>query len=177
MESFTDEQLISIYQNSKDATAQVAFGLLYERYAKQLLNFFYFSLHNDREKAQDFLHDLFIKIIEKNHTFNSTRPLKPWIYRIASNMCKNEYRSEKVVKKYNIHVMATSEPAEYQDENENILRQCINKLNQEQRSLILMRFKLKLKIKEIAEIYECAEGTIKSRLFYATRELSKFYKE
>lgn len=177
MESFTDEQLISIYQNSKDGTAQVAFRLLYERYAKQMLNYFYFSLHNDREKAQDFLHDLFIKIIEKNHTFNSTKPLKPWIYRIASNMCKNEYRSEKVVQKYNIHAMATTESADYQDENENILRQCINKLNQEQRSLIVLRFKLKLKIKEIAEIYECAEGTIKSRLFYATRELSKFYKE
>ena len=92
-------------------------------------------------------------------------------------MCKNEYRSEKVVQKYNNHVLVTSESIEDQDENENILRQCINKLNQDQRSLIVMRFKLKLKIKEIAEIYECAEGTIKSRLFYATKELSKFYKE
>jgi RNA polymerase sigma-70 factor (ECF subfamily) len=177
MESFTDEQLISIYQNNKDGTAQVAFGILYERYAKQMLNYFFYSLHYDHGKAQDFVHDLFLKIIEKNHTFNNKKLFKPWIYSIASNMCKNEYRSEKVVQKYNIHAMATSEQADNQEERENILRQCINKLNQEQRSLIVMRFNLKLKIKEIAEIYECAEGTIKSRLFYATKELSKFYKE
>jgi RNA polymerase sigma-70 factor (ECF subfamily) len=177
MESFTDEQLISIYQNNKDGTSRVAFGILYERYSKQMLNYFYYSLHNDHSKAQDFVHDLFLKIIEKNHTFNNEKLFKPWIYSIASNMCKNEYRSEKVVQKYNIHAMAASEQTDNQDERENILRQCINKLNQEQRSLIVMRFNLKLKIKEIAEIYECAEGTIKSRLFYATRELSKYYKE
>jgi len=35
---------------------------------------------------------------------------------------------------------------------------------------------MKLTVKEIAEIYECPEGTIKSRLFYATQELSKLYK-
>jgi RNA polymerase sigma-70 factor, ECF subfamily len=177
MESFTDEQLISIYQNNLDGTARVAFGILYERYAKQMLHYFFYSLHNDNEKAQDFVHDLFLKIIEKNHTFNTNMLFKPWIYRIASNMCKNEYRSEKVAQKYNVHVMATSDQTDIQDERENILRQCINKLNQEQRSLIVMRFNLKLKIKEIAEIYECAEGTVKSRLFYATKELSKFYKE
>lgn len=177
MESFTDEQLIAMYQNNKDGTGHVAFSILYERYAKQMLNFFYFAFHYDNEKAQDFVHDLFIRIIEKNHTFNNSRLFKPWIYRIASNMCKNEYRSEKVVQKYNNYVLVTSESIEDQDENEKNLRLCINKLNQDQRSLIVMRFKMKLKIKEIAEIYECAEGTIKSRLFYATRELSKFYKE
>jgi RNA polymerase sigma-70 factor (ECF subfamily) len=177
MESFTDEQLISIYQNNKDGTAQVAFSILYERYAKQMLNFFHFALHNDHDKAQDFVHDLFIRIIEKNHTFNHNKLFKPWVYRIASNMCKNEYRSEKVVQKYNNHIMTAPEPIDNQSESENSLRQCINKLSQDQRSLIVLRFKLKLKIKEIADIYECAEGTIKSRLFYATRELSKLYKE
>lgn len=177
MESFTDEQLISIYQNNKDGTAQVAFGILYERYAKQMLNFFYFALHYDNDKAQDFVHDLFLRIIEKNHTFNHNKLFKPWVYRIASNMCKNEYRSEKVVQKYNSHIMSASEPTESQNESENILHKCINELNQDQRSLIVLRFKMKLRIKEIADIYECAEGTIKSRLFYATRELSKIYKE
>ncbi|MEA3451458.1 MAG: sigma factor-like helix-turn-helix DNA-binding protein, partial [Bacteroidota bacterium] len=47
---------------------------------------------------------------------------------------------------------------------------------QEKRSLIVLRFKLNLSIKEIANIYECPEGTIKSRLFKATKELSRLYK-
>jgi RNA polymerase sigma-70 factor (ECF subfamily) len=81
-----------------------------------------------------------------------------------------------VIQKYADHVIYTSEHFISDNETENMLRICINKLSQEKRSLIILRFKLKLSIKEIGEIYECTEGTIKSRLYYATKELSKFYK-
>lgn len=176
MQFLSDEQLIKIYQNNKDGQGQIALGILYERYAKQMLNFFYFSLHYDYGKAQDFVQDLFVRIIEKNHTFDRNKNFKPWVYRIASNMCKNEFRSIKVIQKYADHVIHTSEHIISDNETENMLRICINKLSQEKRSLIILRFKLKLSIKEIGEIYECTEGTIKSRLYYATKELSKFYK-
>ena len=176
MRHLTDEQLIEIYQNNKGDQGQIALGCLYDRYSLQLLNFFYFTLHNDNDKAQDFVHDLFIKIIEKHGTFNNNQIFKPWIYRIASNMCKNEFRDNKVIQKYNDHVISTTEPLVLIDETEKTLRKCINNLSQEQRSLIVLRFKMKLAVKEIAEIYECPEGTIKSRLFYAIQELSKLYK-
>jgi RNA polymerase sigma-70 factor (ECF subfamily) len=91
-------------------------------------------------------------------------------------MCKNEFRDNKVIQKYNDHVISTTEPLVLIDETEKTLRKCINNLSQEQRSLIVLRFKMKLTVKEIAEIYECPEGTIKSRLFYAIQELSKLYK-
>jgi RNA polymerase sigma-70 factor (ECF subfamily) len=82
-----------------------------------------------------------------------------------------------VVQKYHNHIISTSHTSILDDETENALRICINKLSQEFRSLIVLRFKMKLTIKEIADIYECPEGTIKSRLFNATKELSKIYKQ
>jgi RNA polymerase sigma-70 factor, ECF subfamily len=176
MQFLTDEQLIKIYQTNKDEQGQIAFGFLYKRYAKEMLNFFYFTLHYDNEKAEDFVHDLFVRIIEKNHTFDRDKNFKPWIYRIASNMCKNEFRSNKVVQKYNDYVIQTSEDIISDNESENILRKCIKELKHNQRALIVLRFKLNLTIKEIAEIYECKEGTVKSRLYYAIKELSKSYK-
>jgi RNA polymerase sigma-70 factor (ECF subfamily) len=177
MQNLSDEQLIEIYRSNRDGQGQIALGSLYNRYAKQLLNFFYFTLHNDHDKAQDFVHDLFVKIIEKQGTFDNTQIFKPWIYRIASNMCKNEFRDDKVIQKYNDYVLSAAEPMVFIDETDKTLRRCISDLSNEQRSLIVLRFKMKLTLREIAEIYECPEGTIKSRLFYAVKELSKLYKK
>ena len=42
-----------------------AFNELYKRYSKKMLFFFYSKLNKDEEKSNDFLQDLFIKIIEK----------------------------------------------------------------------------------------------------------------
>jgi RNA polymerase sigma-70 factor, ECF subfamily len=176
MQQFTDEQLIEICQNNEGNKRQVAFSHLYNRYAKLMLNYFYFSLHNDHNKAQDFVQDLFVKILEKHHTFNNGKFFKAWIYRIAANMCNNEYRKDNVIKKYHDHIKSSSEIITLDPETENILRKCISDLSTEQRSLIVLRFKIKLSIKEIAQIYECPEGTIKSRLFHATNELSKLFK-
>ena len=176
MQHLTDEQLIKIYQNSEGNKRQVAFGHLYNRYAKLMLNYFYFSLHYDHNKAQDFVQDLFVKILEKHHTFKNDQFFKAWIYRIATNMCNNEFRKNNVIRKYHDHIKSSSEIITFSAEAEKDLRKCISDLNTEQRSLIVLRFKLKLSIKEIAQIYECPEGTIKSRLFYATKELSKLFK-
>src|SRR5664279_331178 len=157
MHSLSDEQLLEIYKTNEEGQGQVALVCLYDRYSKQLLNFFYFTLHNDYNKAQDFVHDLFLKVIEKHHTFDNSQIFKAWIFRVASNMCNNEFRSNKVVQKYKNHVISTTEPSFINAETEKVLSICIGKLSREQRSIIVMRFKLKLSIKEMAGIYECAE--------------------
>lgn len=176
MHSLSDEQLLEIYKTNEEGQGQVALVCLYNRYAKQILNFFYFTLHNDYNKAQDFVHDLFLKVIEKHSTLRNNQPFKPWIYKIASNMCKNEFRDREVIQKYNNHIIYTSDPLILYDESEKTLRLCISELNRDERSLIVLRFKLKLTVKEIADIYDCAEGTIKSRLFHTTKKLSTLYK-
>jgi RNA polymerase sigma-70 factor (ECF subfamily) len=177
MDHLSDEQLIGIYRNDKDGQGHDAFACLYNRYASKMLNFFYFTLHSDYNKAQDFVHDLFLKIIEKREQFDNNQFFKSWIYRIAANMCNNEFRSNKVVQKYNEHVLSESEYLTSENETTNELRKCMRELDQDQRSLIVLRFKMKLSVREIAEIYQCPEGTVKSRLFYATKELSKLYKK
>ena len=51
-------------------------------------------LWNDKEKAADFTQDLFLKVIEKVSSFNLDYCFKTWIFSIANNMCKNEYRKD-----------------------------------------------------------------------------------
>jgi RNA polymerase sigma-70 factor, ECF subfamily len=176
MHRLSDEQLMMIYQTINDSRRHKAFDCLYERYSRPISNYFYFTLNNNSEKAQDFVHDLFLKIIENPTVFNPQYSFKGWIYRVASNMCKNEFRHIKTDLAFQQHQTSEAISESLFTDEERHLRHCISLLNQEHRALIVLRFRINLTIKEIAEIYECPEGTIKSRLFYATRELSTIYK-
>lgn len=176
MDSLTDEQLMELFQMNKDGRGAEAFDHLYNRYAKRMVNYFYYSLWKDKEKAQDFLHDLFLKIMESKDKFDKNQSFQAWIFRIASNMCKNEFRTNEIDKKYQLHVINTYDIVGKEQSLNNELQVYINSLEPEQRSLIILRFKFNLSIKEIAAIFDCPEGTIKSRLFYATKELSIKYK-
>ena len=75
-----------------------AFDELYRRYSDRMLRYFWRMLNQDEEKSQDFLQDLMMKVVEKAHLFNADRRFSTWIYSVASNMCKNEYRSREVRK-------------------------------------------------------------------------------
>ena len=75
---------------------QRAFDELYERYAKKVHYFFWKMLGNDAEKADDFVQDLFLKLIEKPHLFQEEKKFSTWLYAVAGNMCKNEYRKTAV---------------------------------------------------------------------------------
>jgi RNA polymerase sigma-70 factor (ECF subfamily) len=176
MQAYTDEQLIEVYKNATGSRRKKAFDCLYLRYSKPITNYFYFALQNDSEKAKDFFHDLFLKILESPEKFDTKKQFKPWIYKVAGNMCKNDYRTYGVVSSFGEHVKKTTGVFSELTSPFKDISESIKMLTPEQRSLIVLRFKINLSIKEMAEIYECPEGTIKSRLFYATKELSNHYK-
>jgi RNA polymerase sigma-70 factor (ECF subfamily) len=177
LNALTDEQLMECYLIDKNGQGAMAFDHLYFRYARRMIDFFYFSLNNNADKAQDFLHDLFLKVIENRTKFDKNCSFQAWIYRMASNMCKNDFRSHAVHQKYLDERLTSPESTLPDNEAEISLRTCIKSLDQDQRSLIVLRFKINLTIREMAEIYGCPEGTVKSRLFYAIKELSKLYKK
>jgi RNA polymerase sigma-70 factor (ECF subfamily) len=172
----SDEELMSLLTKG----GQSAFDELYSRYSKPLLNFFYRMLNNDREKAEDMLHDLFLKIIEKPERFDQTRTFSTWFYTLAGNMVKNEYRSREVQNEYEIQ--SRNQYVEtIEDQTGNIDKQLFNKrlqaeidnLDPNAKTLFNLRFVEEMSVKQIAEIMESPEGTVKSRLFYITRQLAK----
>jgi RNA polymerase sigma-70 factor (ECF subfamily) len=135
-------------------------------------------LWNDIEKANDFTQDLFSKIIEKPERYKKGNKFSSWLYSIAANMCKNEYRSVEVRSRAAIEIQYRDSNVSLNDERTDAnlfkhdLDQAMNLLNDEQRIAFIMKYKQGFKIKEIAECLECSEGTVKSRLFYALKKLS-----
>lgn len=176
MQSYSDEQLFDVFKSSTGGKSRKAFDLLYMRYLEPLTQYFYFALFHDYNKGKDFVHDLFLKLLEHPDQFDTKKKFKPWVYQVAANSCKNYYRKNEVAKKYEDFTLNTSDHSYQLEEQPENIKESIKKLKHEQRSLIVLRFKLNMTVKEISSIYECPEGTIKSRLFYATKELSKIYK-
>jgi RNA polymerase sigma-70 factor (ECF subfamily) len=164
--------------------ASGAFDELYARYSEHLLYYFFRMLNGDREKAQDFLQDLFLKIVENPQRFQTGYRFKSWVFTIASNMCKNEYRYLNVRKNTSSNGEMDSikgeggqsgiSPDTQIDQkafHETLFRE-LGKLDPNHRGTFLMRFQQNLSVKEISEIMNCAEGTVKSRLYYTVRKLS-----
>jgi len=173
----TDESLMIAISNGDKR----AFNEIYERYSGPLLGYFMRMLWRDREKAEDFVHDIFAKIIRKPELFDPTRKFKTWIYSVANNMCKNEYKKQEVrkntsngldssyaVKDNNANVLSEVSDSQFRDE----FTKSLEGLDGKHSEVFKLRHIDGLSIKEIAEVLEISDGTVKSRLFYATKYLA-----
>jgi RNA polymerase sigma-70 factor (ECF subfamily) len=58
------------------------------------------------------------------------------------------------------------------EERNSLLRKCLARLPEEQRSVVQLRFLAGADIVEISSVLGCPEGTVKSRLFHALRKLA-----
>ena len=159
-----------------------AFEVLYDRYSVHLVNYFYKMLWQDREKAEDFMQDLFTKIVQKPEAFDTSRRFKTWLFSIANNMCKNEYRKQEVRKntsngldeQIGIKDLGNLQQDKQVDINffSEALDRELEKLDAKHKTTFILRFKMNLSIKEIADALDTSPGTVKSRIFYTLKKLS-----
>lgn len=182
LKSLSDEDLMELVQENNAA----AFEEMYIRYSKVILHFLYKMLGGSEAQAQDFLHDIFLKIIEKPYLFNQNKKFKTWIFQIAHNKCKNEYRRKDIrnqpkvrfeVKKLFSNDFANPDKNLDFEKLNKIINTELLKYEEKHYSTFVMRYQHELSIKEIAEISDCPEGTVKSRLFYVTQKLMNKIKD
>jgi RNA polymerase sigma-70 factor (ECF subfamily) len=175
--SFVDEELMKALSKGD----QRAFDELYKRFYGQLLGYFKNMLWGDREKAEDMVHDIFAKIIKNPDYFDTNRSFRTWLFSVASNMCKNEYKKQAVrkntstgVEDYRSISSSTNVLSEVQDiQFQQAFEENLAKMDEKHREVFALRHLEGLSMKEIAEVMEINEGTVKSRLFYATKFLAE----
>ncbi len=173
--TYSDEKLMQQIA----AGDQQAFNLLYYRYKNRLYYYFIRMLNNSEELANDFLQELFMKIIEKPEAFNPAYKFSTWIYSLAGNMCKNEYRKREIRGETITNELQTNETYELsfkEHETGQFIEKIfdtLNRLDQEHRSTFLLRYREGFSIREITGIQNIAEGTVKSRLHNAKKQLAR----
>ncbi|BDS15122.1 RNA polymerase sigma factor [Aureispira anguillae] len=174
-QQLNDEALMQQISKGKSK----AFDELYHRYYEKMYYYFFRMLGQDANKSQDFVQDLFVKLIEKPEAFDVNRKFSTWIYTIASNMCKNEYRRQ------NIHFftledyeqLPSSIPAIPLQLDQKIfhkhLKDAIEILKPAHKICFILRYQEELSIQQISQIVDCPEGTVKSRLHHALKQLAQ----
>ncbi|HKV70950.1 MAG TPA: sigma-70 family RNA polymerase sigma factor [Gemmatimonadales bacterium] len=157
-----------------------AFGTLVDRYQIRLLNFVNRTI-GDRERAEDLVQEVFIRVFRHIHRFDQTKKFSTWIYTIASNLAKNELRNRsrnplvlfQTIKK---NWDADHRPLQFEDTTarpddlyrkrylKDAVDSCVKELPEHHRAVFVLRELEGRSYQEIAEITGCNLGTVKSRL-------------
>jgi RNA polymerase sigma-70 factor (ECF subfamily) len=176
---YKDEELMLLICNGEAR----AFDELYNRYAKRLMVYFKRMLNFNRHTAKDALQDLFLKIAEAPEKFDRTRSFQTWIFTLASNTCKNYYRHQEVVNRHAETIVAEEKKHEQFIIEaiskldaalfNQMLEEVLNELPAEKKEAFILKYQEEKSIIEIAEIQNCAEGTVKSRIFYTVKILEE----
>jgi RNA polymerase sigma-70 factor, ECF subfamily len=175
----TDEELMRLLQQGESR----ALTELYKRYSNLMLRYFYRMLWKDEHKSQDFVQDLFMKIIEKPGLYNTDKKFSTWFYSVAHNMCKNEYRKQSYRDAFNQHFKpAESEESKIHETMDGVqfakmLDESMTLWHEDDRSLFVLRHEVEMTFGEIAIVLNCPEGTAKSRWFYLKKQLAEQFHE
>jgi RNA polymerase sigma-70 factor, ECF subfamily len=157
-----------------------AFQELVERYQTRLLNFIYRTI-GDRERAEDLVQEVFIRVYRHLHRFDRSKKFSTWAYTIASNLAKNELRNRSRNPLVLFQTMRSSaeeddRPLQFEDTTsrpddmyrKRHLRQLVDEtvsaLPEHHRQVFVLRELEGKSYEEIAEITHCNLGTVKSRL-------------
>ena len=158
-----------------------AFGKLYELYVKKIYRYILFRVGNSHI-AEDLTENVFYKALNSIDGFKFKGvPFSSWLFTIASNILKNYYRQKAVEKKYlfetkrdiSISNINLSLMVEKEFKKKELII-AINRLNEEQRKVIIFKFISGLNNKEVSKIMRKSIGAVKSLQYRALKNLSYY---
>lgn len=143
-------------------------------YGNRLLRTCYLIL-KDREEAEDVVQETFIKVFKKMGTFRGNSGLYTWIYTIALNLSRDRLRKKQDTLILKDELVGNNE-VEYQVEknfDRELLRKELFEINSLYREVLVLFYFEELSIKEISNLLNEKEGTIKSKLSRGRRILKE----
>lgn len=165
-----------------------AFNLLVWRWEKPLYNFIY-KYVGDATLAEDLVQDTFIRVLKSIRRYTHLGSFSTWLYRIAINLCKDHIKRKRLplISLHDYYTTGSGERIYVQDriqdegartdeslkaeEREELVRRLLASLPEEERIVILLKEYQELTFREIAEVLDVPEGTVKSRLYHALRSM------
>jgi len=157
-----------------------AFQELVERYQTRLLNFVFRTI-GDRDRAEDLVQEVFIRVYRHLHRFDRSKKFSTWVYTIASNLAKNELRNRSrnplvLFQSLRAGQDEDDRPLQFEDTSARpddmyrkrhlraLVEETVARLPEHHRQVFVLRELEGKSYEEIAEITDCNLGTVKSRL-------------
>ncbi|HEX6269432.1 MAG TPA: RNA polymerase sigma factor [Anaerolineales bacterium] len=136
-----------------------------------------YLLLGDPDDAEDIAQETFLRAWNHIGRFDRTRPLRPWLLSIATNLARNWHRSAgrylaaltRAFRNEPAPANIEEKSARHMDANE--LWKAVQSLSLPDQQIVYLRYFLDLSVTETAEVLQVAEGTVKSRLSRALERL------
>ena len=175
--SCSDEDLLNRF-----CTGQTeAFGVLVRRYERELYGYLRRYL-GDGNLAEDVFQNTFLQLYLKSGQYEPGRPVRPWLYTIATNLARDYFKSAAVRQRWRggdeeeaLLQLYDSAPGPEERalvaEQGSEVRAALAQLREEYRIVLLLRFYQGFSLQEIAETLQIPLGTVKSRLSVGVHRL------
>ncbi len=186
----TDAELLARYA----AGEQAAFREIVNRY-KNSLYMFLRQFLNHRDLIDDVFQETFLQLFTSRDSFDTARPLRPWLFTIAANKAKDALRKQQRKAAIPIGTIAESEDMSFDDvfnalsfdstmpyeklekgETASRVRRIIADMPENLREILILAYFNKFSYKQMAQILSIPIGTVKSRLHTAVARFGKEWK-
>jgi len=181
-----DEQLVSSYISGENRSLNI----LINRHRQRLLSFI-ISKVRDKALAEDIFQETFLKVIKtlkKGKHYNEQGKFLPWVMRIAYNLSMDHFRKINKTRfvrskdDFNIFDIIGDKEVSVEDKiiKKKILddvKNIINKLPNEQKMVLQMRYYFNMSFNEIAQDCDISINTALGRMRYALINLRKIIKK
>jgi RNA polymerase sigma-70 factor (ECF subfamily) len=157
-------------------------AVLFERHHIRLFSFF-LRLTRNRERSEDLVQELFVRLLKYRHAFRPDGSFTAWMYQIARHVHLSHLRRERPELPIDDLLDREPDPAESavrrleREEDVDLLRRALERLPLRKRELLLLSRQDDLKYADLAALFECSLGAVKVGVHRAVLDLRKAFVE
>jgi len=187
----SDEELLALFRQG----TREAFGALVRRYEGELYGYLR-RYTGDRELADDVFQNTFLQVYTKAQQFEPGRPVRPWLYAIATNQAIDAMRRDGRHRAARLQTESDDAKDDFPqlmtllespgpgpldavqgEERKQLVRETVDSLPDFLKQVVILAYYQGLKYKDIADILKIPVGTVKSRLHTALCRLQEAWSE
>lgn len=133
---------------------------------------------NDPIEAQDATQDVFLRMCKSIDTYDASKPLSSWLFRIAHNRCMDAYKKKgrnlsQLMLDTQSERQTDPEPidGESNDQLAKLVWDSLDEIHESYKMILLFKYKFNMSNSEIAQEFGINENSFRVKLFRAKQEL------
>lgn len=162
----------------------LAFKQLFHQYKSYAYNLV-FKITGYQGEHEDLVQEVFFQVFLSLKTFNGDSSFKTWFHRVIINTCTARWRYQEAAKRISSKQTTSLEAMEYEPpsrepgihrrlELKNLVEKALATLDDKLRIPIVLNVYSEMDLAEIAATMGIPEGTVKSRLFTARKQIKEY---